>query len=317
MYKLIRLFNQNRKKILIAILAIVFVIGIIQFLNNFYKEKNEQILKEILNENVEINTSMYNPSYSIITGTTISKEVSEESSKIIDEFIKNCNKGNIEEAYNLLSNDCKKELYPNIEEFKKYHNQNFKTKKDYTIQLWSSFPNIYKVELTQDILALGKIDNTIVIQDFYTIVMEDGENKLNISEYIGKQKIGKMISKNGIVIKTNYKNIFKNYEIYNIEIENETSNTIRIDSSESTKTMYLEENEDIKYTAYTHEIDENNYIVKARHKNVFDIKYSKSYKKETNNYAIVFSDIIMNYDKYKETKNKKEYIDRIVIRLDI
>ena len=41
MYKLIRFYNQNRRKIWMTILIIVFIIGIIQLLNYLAKSNNK------------------------------------------------------------------------------------------------------------------------------------------------------------------------------------------------------------------------------------------------------------------------------------
>ena len=50
MYKLIRFYNQNRRKILMTILIIVFILGIIQLLNYFTKINKEQ--QENQNSNI-------------------------------------------------------------------------------------------------------------------------------------------------------------------------------------------------------------------------------------------------------------------------
>ena len=54
MYKLIRLFNQNRRKVFIIILIIVFIIVSIQLLDYFAKINNENKIQNNVNsvENV-------------------------------------------------------------------------------------------------------------------------------------------------------------------------------------------------------------------------------------------------------------------------
>lgn len=316
MYKLIRIINQNRRQILIAILAIVFVIVMLQILNSVAKKANEEKLQNLLNASNEINTSTYNPSYSVISGGTINKEVNQKATTIIDEFIEKCNEGKIDEAYNMLSTDCKKEVYPTLKDFEVYYKKNFETKKDYTIQLWVTNSLTYKVELVQDALSTGKIDNTGVLQDFYTITRENGEEKLNISEYIGKVEIGKNNTLKGITITINYKNVFKDYEIYNITIENKSENNILLDSLESTRNVYLNGSEGATYSAYLYEISDNNFEINKNYKHTLNIKFNKQYTTKANATSIVFSDIVLNSIEYKNSKNKKEYTNRTNIQVN-
>lgn len=320
MYKLIRIINQNRRQILIAILAIVFVILTIQILNDVAKKNKELKIKEMENEamNKQYNSSVHNPSETIVSGDKIGESTQKVVEEIIDNFIKYCNNGQVEQAYKLLSTQCKEELYPTIEKFKQsYYAQNFKTQKLYGIQSWSSWPIIYKVELYEDMLATGKASTDVSIQDFFTIVEEQDERKLNISKYIGKEIINKENTKNGITIKVNYKNIYKDYEIYNITIENATNNNILLNSGESTKTIYLEGENSIKYEAYIYEISDVAMNLNSYYKVTTNIKFSKPYLTSSNVEALVLEDIILNADEYNKAQNKTKYENRLNIQVDM
>ena len=52
-----------------------------------------------------------------ITGGQITNE-QKQSVTIIDNFASYCNSGNIDSAYNLLSIDCQKQMYPTRDDFK-------------------------------------------------------------------------------------------------------------------------------------------------------------------------------------------------------
>lgn len=317
MYKLIRIFNENRKQILIAILAIVFALGIIHLLNGIYKNKNQAELEKLAKQERQINTSTYNSSYSVISGKQINENINKGSIAVIDEFIKNCNEKNIEKAYSLLSTNCKEQVYPSVEFFKLYVNNNFSTKKDYTVQLWQSDSLTYKVEFTEDVMSSGKIDSTNVIQDYYTIVKENGESRLNISEFIGKFSLNKVVTQKGITISVNYKNVYKDYEIFNITIKNNSNNNILIDSNESTKNMYLVGENGIKYSAYTHELDKSDYLVKQNYKKDFNIKYAKQYMTNRKISLLVFSDIVLNSDEYEKSNDNGKYNNRLKIEVNL
>ncbi|MBO5413433.1 MAG: hypothetical protein J6A29_03940 [Clostridia bacterium] len=318
MYKLIRIINQNRKQILIAILAIVFVITTIQILNNVAKKSNEEKENELKNNNSKYDTSTHNPNYSIISGGSVSQSTQNTVNKIIDNFMTSCNKGDVQTAYNLLSENCKEELYPTLEDFtKNYYMNNFKTNKQYSVQLWSKEKLMYKIELYEDILSTGKVDTTTSRQDFFTIVKENGENKLNISEYIGKKIIEKSTTKEGITITANYKNVYKDYEIYNITIKNSTNNNILLNSNESTKTIYLKGENGAEYTAYIYEINSNVMELDSYNKITTNIKFNKQYSSNNGVSLIAFDDIILNAEEYENMKNKLEYKDRIKIQIEI
>jgi len=109
MNKFIRFYNQNRYIVWIIILSIAAFIAVIQILDNFAYEKN------MANQNINAtkNNSSINNNYSVIT----EKEVSSNVSEIIDEFIEKCNNGQVEDAYEMLSEECKNILYPSLEDF--------------------------------------------------------------------------------------------------------------------------------------------------------------------------------------------------------
>lgn len=104
--------------------------------------------------------------------------------------------------------------------------------------------------------------------------------------------------------------------MYNITIENATDNNILLNSSESTKTIYLKGNK-ATYTAYIHEIEKNAININKYNKVTTEIKFNKVYSETSRISSIVFSDIILNADKYNEAKNKLEYKDRLKLELDI
>lgn len=149
-------------------IAITVVFVIIQILN-FYAIKNNQ----------------KNGQGKIETKVSISKEENIKNKDIINNFIEFCNKGKIQEAYELLSENCKKELYPTIDKFKEdYYKKIFTQTREIEIQLEDK--NVYKVTFYEDILESGKIENRNSIVDYYQIEQEILEDKLyiNIKENI-------------------------------------------------------------------------------------------------------------------------------------
>lgn len=215
MNRIIRWYNKNRKIFWVIVFIAIIVINLPRVLNEYAKDKKEK------SSSISNNTTTYgNKSYSVISEETVKEEVNTENTNIINSFIDFCNNGNIEKSYQILSKNCKEKLYPTINEFAdKYYNKIFNNKKSYEMQAWVSNGNYYtyKVNLKEDILSTGNA-NSASIEDYYTIVYEDGTFKLNINSYIGNVEINKFNEIDSAKIEILSKDIFMDYEIYNINV---------------------------------------------------------------------------------------------------
>ena len=140
----IRLFFVQYGRLLIFIIgAIVIFIYLLKGLNSYYKEtyiKNEITPEERIAIEQE-------------------EQDEEQSEKNISQFIDNCNSEKIQEAYNMLTDECKNEKYKTINEFKNnYINLLFNIKIcEYKIEKENE---IYIVNLTEDMLITGKTEST-------------------------------------------------------------------------------------------------------------------------------------------------------------
>ena len=87
--------------------------------------------------------NVYKPTETIIKGSDVSKEQFEKDSNIVNTFLDFCNNGQIESAYNLISDECKNEKYPTIQDFQDYYyNYIFDRKRECNLQSWISFIKI-------------------------------------------------------------------------------------------------------------------------------------------------------------------------------
>ena len=272
-----------------VVLILIAIIVLIQILNNFAIKKSS--IKNNIDQNTD-KTNIINNNYSIITG----KEVKEEVSQIIDEFINYCNNQEVEKAYQLLSDECRKTLYPTLEDFtQRYYKKLFSDKKTYLYQAWITNDNkyTYKVDFLEDMLATGTVSNTSII-DYYTVVKNNETYALNINKFIGITDINKTGTKSNINIKVNRKKIFMDYETYEIEVENNSNEKIILDSLQDTDTVYLEDDNKQKYYWYSHEILEEDITVKRAQGKTIEIKINKGYKQKKETEKIVFSKIMIN-----------------------
>lgn len=314
MYNLIRFYNQNRKQILIIILFIVFVIGIIQFLNYLAKNKTYKVIdnknESSLNVTNSVKESLVSEK-SIIENTKVNSKKLENNLTTIDNFINYCNNKDINSAYNLLTGECKELMYPTIEDFyKSYYVIVFNGEnKTYTIENWTG--KTYQVLITDDILSTGKLETSKTKRDFITVVSNNDGNKININSYIGRDDLNKVTTDNDIEINVLYRDVFMDYEMYSFKVKNNSKNTIFLDDCKEPKSLYLVDNNDLKYYYYNTEITVNNLEINSKYEKNFRVKFGKKYSTSKRIKEIVFSNAIVNYDEYIKNKND-ENIKKVV-----
>jgi hypothetical protein len=187
-----------------------------------------------------------------------------------------------------------------------------------SIQNWLDYTNTYKVKILDDMISTGKISSSEdTIEDYYTIIQQNKEYKLNINAYIGKANINNVGQTNGITITVLTKNVYKEYEEYNIKIENTTSQTISLDSQENGDSMYLLGANEAKYKAYSYELDQTNLCIQPNETKTITIRFNKIYSNTVNIEQLVFSDIILNYEEYSQSEDKTQYVNRANVSIDI
>jgi hypothetical protein len=299
----------------------VVVLVIIHLLNYFVTQnkKNEED-ENVSNEKEKIiisENTIVDGTTSKVTGDTISTEKISLNSQIINEFIEDCNDGNIEDAYELLTEDCKEILYPTIDDFKEnYYSEKFSENKLCEITNWEK--NTYLIKLKQDALATGDINQTEnYIEDYITIDEENGKTKLNINGYVGKKEINKTIEKEEIEVTVVDKDIFIDYEIYNFSVKNNSTNVIAIDPLTSAKTMYLKISEGAKLYAYNNEVVLENIIIKSKYTEEFSIKFVNSYDVNRKIESVTFSKVILNYQEYNLLEDKSNYDNYLEILINL
>ena len=307
MYRLIRYYNQNRKKILWIILIIVFIIAIIQILNFFAKKNNgSNSKKESVVGNITYSNAVTS-NKSSVTGSEISQDKLKKDTDIIDTFFNYCNEGDVEDAYELLTDECKEEMYPSVEDFKKiYYEYLFNgDKKSYTIENWVG--DIYRIMITDDILSTGKLNSTETRQDYMTVIRKSNEYKLNINSYIGRKNLNLETMYNDIKVTVKEVNTYMDYEEYNIYVENNSNNTILLDTNDDVKSVYLLDSNDKKAYFFNNEVNTSKLVVQSKLKTTLKIKFSNSYSSTRKMKNIVFSKFVLNYDEYNKLENKAEY----------
>lgn len=280
MNKLIRLYNQNRALIITIIIVIALIIIIIQILNSLVKqekyseEKNNSVNSSTNSQSTTISQS----NVSVITGETVRDSKTDE--EVIREFVKYCNEGEIEKAYNMLAEDCKSLIYPSLENFKvNYYNKIFYMERMYTLENWYSdvFCNTYYIKYIEDILATGNANSSKNTGDYITVIKTENKNYINISSFVRTENVEKSKNINGITIQINKIYIYMDYSILDINVKNNSKDTICIDTKKSVETTYLYDTNGIRYIALLNENSEEELQVRKNMEQKLKIKFNKMY----------------------------------------
>lgn len=317
MYKLIRIFNQNRRKILIVILIIVFVIFIIQLLNYFAQNKQNNYNKQnnIIMKNTN-NTGELISNKSAISGENVSENKLKKDTDIIKKFLNYCNEGNKESAYEMLTDECKEVMFPTIQDFENIYYSNIFNgeQKNYTIE--NLMGDTYEVKFSGDILGTGKLDEEDRL-DNITLIKEGQDYKLNINNYVERKEKNKTTEDKKIRITILNVDTYMDYEVYNLSIENNSDHTIMLDTNDDSKSVYLEDSKKMKYYFYNNEIIQNRLEIQSKFKGNIQIKFNNSYSSSRSIKNLVFSKIILDYDSYKNLQNKDDYDDFFEFKVNV
>lgn len=309
MHNLIRFYNQNRKKIWNVIVIIIFALIMIRLLNYLTilnNQKNSNVsgsLNIVQSEKKEKINNKATSNKSMVNGKNISNKQLESTQIILDRFIDNCNSQNLEGAYNLLTDECKETVYPTLESFKNnYYNNMFEgEKKIYSFANW--YNNTYYVTLKDDILATGKINASENAKSDYITIIRD---KLNIRSFIGIYELGNEKSEKNITINVKSKQTFMDYEIYNLNVKNDSDKTICLTLGEDSKDIYIQDKNNVKYGVANNEIVNSNMYINPGTSRNLSLKFYSSYVADKQIQKIVFKKLNLDANNV-EQNNIYEY----------
>lgn len=302
MNRFIRYFNQNRVRIIITILIVVFIIVLIQTINYILKQSQPDI--QPTNQTEIEDTSI--PSESVITGEKIEKETTEVNTDIIKQFVEFCNNKQYENAYNLLSQDCKDELYNTLDSFiSNYCNNIFTADMTYNLELWYNASNTYTYRITyfeNNILATGNINPSNNVEDYITIIKGENETKLNINSFIEKENVNStQTSENGeVTITVNNRYIYRNYERHLVTIKNNTDKTILLSEGTNSNDICLVDTNDVEYDSIMNEIPLVSLELAPGMERTLDIRFYKMYNLYRTIESVAFKRIILDKEAYEQ-----------------
>lgn len=314
MHKLIKLYNENRFVIIVIIIMIALGIIVLQTLNKLAgeerKAKLENIAKETNSSTSSQSTTISDGNTSAITGQKVKNSIA--NTEIIKQFVKYCNEGQVENAYNMLTDDCKERIYPSLERFKTiYYEKIFKINRMYTLENWYEEGNsaTYYIKYTEDVMASGNTESKNNMSDYITVTKQQMTNCLNINSYVGTKTINKSQVQNGINIEITKIHMYMDYTILDLKVRNLSKDTIILDTKENQDTLYLYDLKGVKYTAFLNENSTEELKASKNMEIKTDIKFNKRYNPTSRDLSgLVLKDVVTNYENYTSKTEAKKAI---------
>ena len=291
--KIMRFFRKNKKKIIIIFIIWTIIISI-----NYYLKYRP---KEIVFKNT------YKP-HSPIIDTTDSVPISYQKTieKLINDYIEYCNNKEYENAYNLLSSDFKLRYCRNIEDFKIYVDNAFEKTRKYSIQNYSNINNkyVYKVNMFDDIMANGTTDGYFYNESKYVISEENGELKISLNGYCGKQDLDIDVEDDYMQITFVRKEIEYDKSDYIIKIKNKTKNYIVLSDEDLKDAIQLKFPDEVRTAT---NLANSNIVIGPDQTNIIDIWFDEFFddKQEPLNLILNSIQILPKYSGLEENREKE------------
>lgn len=217
----IRDFYNKYKKIIFVILIIWTLIFVI---NRFLGRKTDDNNKP---------STTYAPHVSIMDEQSeVPEKLQQPIEDIINKYFTYCNNAEYENAYNMLSEQCKKEVFGSLDSFEQYIKGIFGTGgKIYNIQNFSNLEDayIYNVRILDDILASGTTNGYGYYEEKITITTNDaGDLELSVAKFISSENLTIFAEDDYLRIEVLSKNVEYDKETYKVKFTNKTEYPIVI-----------------------------------------------------------------------------------------
>ena len=188
-----KFYNKNKKKIILVVLIVAFFLVFMREADRYIARENSSSVNNTTTITDSKNT-INDRNNQNITDNIVSKEDLEAKVKelnndedVIKMFIEFCKKGNVDNAYNMISDSCKKTLFTTQKEFsEKYYNTYFSNQTIIKISKYND-NGTYKVDYSLDPLITGSSENS-KITDYITITKD---KKLNVGGFIKNVALNK------------------------------------------------------------------------------------------------------------------------------
>ena len=230
----------------------------------------------------------------------VPKDLQEPINKIFNEYVNYCNNQEYEEAYNMLSEGCKKNLYPTQEDFEKYTKVVFDQKKIYNIQNYSVNDNvyIYNLRILNDILATGLTDEKQLVYYEEKVAIENINDKLylSIGGFIKEKKVEALFEDEYMKLTVDKVLVMDDREIYTMTVSNKSDYVLNIADTSKPQEIFIKMGSE---TRNVQELPMNGVIVFPDQKRTYELTFTKWYDETEKTESIIF-DTVYIIKEYKE-----------------
>lgn len=249
---------------------------------------------------------------SVMDSTKSTPKVMQKSIEdIVEEYIKYCNEGNYQKAFNMLSEDCREYGFDNnVSKFMNHVLVKMPTPKKYALQDYSNINYnggkiyIYEIKYLDDYLATGLTNSTYTYtsEKISFFEDEDGNIQMNVGNFIYYSDV-KCISENDY-LKLDVVNKTVNYSIetYKVKLTNRSNYTIVIADGQEEDEVALKLSNEVRKLS-----DINDIILKPGEEKELEWIFPKFIDDQDPSQAVILSSVRV-MEKYSGTEDVPEEV---------
>lgn len=299
MKDLISWYNRNRKKIFLLLTSAVILGAIFYRLFQISIENRENTTNDTV-QTPTIDTNTFNSISLQTQKSAISRENITNTQKeisVIDNFMSYCNSKELDKAYSLISDDCKKELYPKLKDFQNGYYKTYFNGQSKLIKTENWINGIYKIDIGENALATGRYSSSSNLQDYITLTKDNqGNTKLNINGYISKTTYNLSQTQDNVTVKLLEKNIYMDCEYYTFEVTNNNiHNVIALADKKYPSTIYITDANGFKYESCINTYAQEELNVYPKQKKNIKIKFLNKYSSSRNIKSLTLSQVVLSF----------------------
>lgn len=288
----IRKFIKKYKKILIILLIWLAI-----FIVNFVL-KNRKI--------PDVPSTTYEPNKTVMDNEEVPEKLQEPINKIIGKYVEYCNDKDYENAYNLLEESCREEMYPNFEQYKKQIDMIFNGYKIYNIQSYSIVGNdyVYTVRILEDILSTGMTDSGYSYYEDKFVIKDTKDGlKLCIGGYIGKSELDSVAEEQYLKFNCLNKVVKYDSETYEVKITNRSEYPIVLCDGDGQQEITLDIGDQERNLSYS---DYSIVLLQPKQTRTFKFEFTKYYDDGRTATKLNFNSIrvLKSYEEYQNNKEQ-------------
>lgn len=295
-----RFYGRNKFILwLLVIIVVVFTLFSKAMIKNRNERKDNSSSNSTTTIVADFNNRIINKTETEIMETVSSNE------ELIKAFVHFCNKGNIDSAYEMISDSCKETLYPSKEVFiSEYYNKYFQDYREIDISQYNA-EGTYKVNFLNDMLASGSTEQQITNTDYITVL---SKKKIAISGFISSEKTEKIISNQYVRATILRKTLYTDHCDMVVKVDNLISADMYLDNADGNGSIYCIGQNGGKYKINIQNYTEDDLKLTGNESKTITLEFNKPYNFE-NVSSILFENIrIVNYEYGDEYNRKNQYV---------